>query len=251
MNDCPPIETLLAEELIQGSLAAHVARCEACHAIVTLKVFRGLPDRPDTRDGCDAAVDAIAALADGVLDELGHRRLAVHLAGCAACRETAIRVSFFKDELDDVPEPVTPPAPAPAVAARATGEPSPQPPEGRGRLAAIRDAVLPHERGFRWPHLAAAAMVGAVTTAGALRALRAVPALPPPAVATAHLAAPGADERAEIEAERARLAALRAEVEAQAAKVAADRAELAAQAAKVPAPPTPEAPKRRGPPHRR
>jgi anti-sigma factor RsiW len=99
----------------RSSLEASPSTSPACHAIVTLKAFRGLPDRPQA--ACDAAVDAIVALADGVLDELGHRRLAVHLGGCAHCRVTALRVTLFKDEvLADVPEPAAAPVPALALA---------------------------------------------------------------------------------------------------------------------------------------
>jgi hypothetical protein len=258
MNDCPPIETLLHEDVIPGSLTAHVAQCEACHAIVTLKVFRGLPDRPETRDGCDDAVDAIAALADGVLDELGHRRLAVHLAGCAPCRETAVRVSFFKDDLDDAPELMLPPAPAvAAVSPHEPGSPAAKsPPEQRRAPAARREDAPPRPRGFRWPHLAAAGVVGAIATAGALRLARvvalsvvALPAANPAAVAT-HLEAAPAGERAELDAERGRLEARRAELDAREARLCAERAELDARAARAPAAPSHEAPKRRAPPKR-
>src|SRR5262249_55035246 len=154
--------------------------------------FRGLPDRPDTRGGCDDAVDAIAALADGALDDVGHRRLAVHLAGCAPCRETAIRVSFFKDDLAHLrpAEPAVTAARTPELGVRARPQP----------VASERRRVSP---GFRWPHLAAAGMVGAIAAAGAVRLGPAVVALAEPRTVAARLDAPCVVERAELDAERA------------------------------------------------
>ena len=64
--------------------------------------------RPDAVDDCEVFEPAIAALADGALGERGRERLARHLAGCAACREVTGRVTLFRAELDDIPEPRPP-----------------------------------------------------------------------------------------------------------------------------------------------
>ena len=64
MNDCPPAEMLLYEDRIPGRLAEHVAQCEACNTIVTLKALVELPERPETRGSCDDAV--LAMIASGI-----------------------------------------------------------------------------------------------------------------------------------------------------------------------------------------
>jgi hypothetical protein len=300
MNDCPDVQTLLDQEVAARPphLTEHLAQCEGCAAIVAHQAFRRLPDRPEARPGCDQAEVAIAAFTDGVLDELGERRLAVHLAACARCRDTAIRMAFFGGDLDDVPEPVfptaaravqTPPAPAAtsAAAARAlaTSAPAASVPAARAvatsvpavsvpaapaaatsaapapavatsaaaapAAVAARAQRRPMARPFGWAHLAAAALVGAVLTAGVLRAKR-VPVVvlePGATAALGHLQAPDMHERDALDAERARLDAERAELLALQAKLAAQRAELEARAAKLPPPqkPQPAPPNRRAP----
>src|SRR5690242_15701590 len=110
MTGCPEIEALLrGDAQRRREIRAHVAGCEGCAAVLALEGFRQLPDAGGAageQEGCAAALVAIAALTEGKLDEEGRRRLADHVAGCATCRETAVRMALFAGDLDDVPEPV-------------------------------------------------------------------------------------------------------------------------------------------------
>ena len=100
--------------------------------------------RPDAVDDCEVFEPAIAALADGALGERGRERLARHLAGCAACREVTGRVTLFRAELDDIPEPRPPravaasdPAPPGVPASPSAGAAAGGAPAGAAAASAI------------------------------------------------------------------------------------------------------------------
>jgi hypothetical protein len=119
--------------------------------VLKLDAFRRLPDGAGDPEECDRALVDIAALSGGKLDAPGRQRLAVHLVQCTTCRETAVMMTVFAADLDDLPQigapaapprveaPITkgddPPAP-PALVAR---EPSPRAPK---RTWAVAAAIL-------------------------------------------------------------------------------------------------------------
>jgi hypothetical protein len=163
MSPCPEIDALLrADAEGRNEFDDHVAGCKGCAAVLALEAFRRLPDRPEDRAGCEDAAPDIAALAAGALDDGGRRRLAAHLAGCARCRETAVRMAFFAGDLDEVPDAVFA-----AGAGRTEADREPEAARVRERVDGGQRAREPKPRA-KW----VAAVGGVAAAAAAMVALR-------------------------------------------------------------------------------
>ncbi len=106
MSDCPNIDELLTTEANGREAAAHVEGCAACSALVALATFRGIAARvSEAPEVCATFEPSIAALVDGTLGAARLAELIDHLGRCGACNDLAARLSLFRGELDDVPEP--------------------------------------------------------------------------------------------------------------------------------------------------
>ena len=212
--------------------------------------------RPDAVDDCEVFEPAIAALADGALGERGRERLARHLAGCAACREVTGRVTLFRAELDDIPEPRPPravaasdPAPPGVPASPSAGAAAGGAPWGARIAGAF---VAP--RGFRlvWALELALVGIGAALLASATSGRPAVDRELAPIELRARRAeerAAAAERRAEsAEALAGSAASMAARVEALEEQVESSRRASRETPARPPGTAPPQAPHGRAPP---
>jgi hypothetical protein len=104
---------------------------------VALASFRSVARAPShPSDTCAELEPAIAAMVAGTIHRLELGRLVQHLGDCVVCSDVASRLTFFRPELDGIPDPV---APQRHASASATAPPD------RGETTAIRRQPRPGE----------------------------------------------------------------------------------------------------------
>jgi hypothetical protein len=177
VSTCPEIDELLvAGTAPHGPTRAHIDACGPCAAVAALASFRRAARAPAyPAEACAEFEPSIAAMVEGNVHRLELARLVAHLADCASCSDVAARITLFRPELDDVPDPTPPRDTSRAATSPGLGEPTvivrqPSPPaatvNGVERAArALRAIVPPRPLRLAWAaQLAAAACLAALLT---------------------------------------------------------------------------------------